>query len=266
MRILTSYQLLVLDPSRRGVLGPLRQHITSKFVLARVDLTPIVEACFPKHVRGGPVGPDAPTPRINTSQTIAFVRQVVAVAVPLIRGAQGHGDLFDGILFHGLETLPHAPIFTEVAAFLRACGVLVFVELQPPTFSSQHLPDMNALHGVLMVNVTIGLDGSRRDYFQMVPHVYRIIKAYTEQQSTREDFAVLICEAVSSQATVSPAQINRLLKFTQFYKAVPWFTVAEGLSVPKYNRPLTRATSALEFMGAIEYQAIRKAWVQHRVE
>ncbi|KAJ3329862.1 hypothetical protein HDU76_007000 [Blyttiomyces sp. JEL0837] len=194
-----------------------------------------------------------------------------------------YGSLFDGVLIYDVESIGTIPglssldIINMIGDILMKAGVLVFLELQPPKYCivtdeldgdviKEEL-DFEKFHGIVLVNVTQDEFGGLKDYFDIDEEFWMTVKKYTSQIAIRTDFCVMILEMfesnTSTESLIPPCHVTRLLKLSQFYKAIPWMIHYHGLYNIESNRKLIRPINFLNLMSSDTYQRVVALWKGH---
>ena len=154
----------------------------------------------------------------NTDQTEAINSFCSRIIIDIFSILQKMGDsssFYDGIYLECFDSLPTIQILAPIAEIFQSRGILVFMSLKSPTFNAHSLPDPSFFNGFFLQNATMNTDGTRKDYFDLIPHFHNLIKTYTEQVVYRKDFVCFIEEKISEEGylQLDPTLVNRYIYF-----------------------------------------------------
>ncbi|KAJ3211446.1 hypothetical protein HDU67_004534 [Dinochytrium kinnereticum] len=255
-RLLQSYDILVLNPKCEGVDSRVHDRLKpGGRILAQLELTPAIEE---SGVLANP----------NTESLRLFLRFIFRIL-----GTAFNTGLFDGVIFADLDAqlLPEVLLrcFVDIFKFLHGCGILVFVQLQSPHFGYPYLTCLDHVSGIVLNNVTVSPSAETRDFFDIPNRFWELMKLSNVQISYRTDFSAVILEILESKedhsdsVSMSPAQLSRLFKVSQFYRAVPSAISSLGLKNAELNKPVDRPAGILDVMSWPIYQQCRLLWISH---
>jgi hypothetical protein len=190
-QLLDAWDLLILDPSRRGILEALRSNSFGtgpRQILARLDPETLVT---------------------STAQELIVVASKWAVnLLQITHTTSSQSCIFTGIVVSNWEKIFSVSVLTEYIIFLESLGLCVYLEVTAPQFLSEPtLAELEAVTGLLIRNGTISANGEERDAFQMAADMRPTIKAFVSQSCLRS-FVILLWETLEDDAKPANAIIK----------------------------------------------------------
>ncbi|RHZ71547.1 hypothetical protein CDV55_108784 [Aspergillus turcosus] len=227
-RLLSQWDLLIVDPSQSGVVEAISL-VEKKQFLGRVDLGP------------GSVSTLAAIDRIESALN------------------RFNGAAFTGILLANWETSFSSSAIRRLAEALHAVGLPVYLETAPPDFLKDHKTlQTDAISGLVIRNASIMPEGEKRDYFQMIK-MQPTIKAFVSEACMR-DFVVMAWETVDDNAHLSNAVIQRSLQWCNFYSAIAWVGRQAALQDASLNVKIPEPLSAFSWLKEAEIMKAHDIW------
>jgi hypothetical protein len=232
-RLLSQWDLFVLDPLQRGVLDAISSPETSAQVLGRLDVSSVVKAdrsCSDEEV----------------------IRSLRIISQTLVASFKRPDDLrspFTGILLAKWQKHFHPVVFNELVKHVNNIGLDVYLELSSPDFLTEEECsgiDLSLTKGIICRNGSMLPNGDRRNYFQMA-ELRRAQRAAARQPHKRGS-NFLIWETLDDDVEVSHAVVKRSFNWCRFNNALSWIGSRAALT----NADLAaRETIAGEPLGAL---------------
>ena len=206
-RVLSQWDLVVLDPRQPGVLDTVATSpCSADHVVARLDLAALLPELKPTD------GPAAVLRGLDKVTTTAFEWQ---------KRSQGLGSGFTSVLVAGWDTAFTVSVCNEVLDFLAGLGFDVYLELADPNFlGDDRTLRLDLLSGMVIRNGSILPGGERRDYFGMA-QMRTTIQAMVGQACLRQ-FSTMVWDTVDDDVPLSYAIIRRTHSWCSFYGALLW--------------------------------------------
>ncbi|KAL2818251.1 hypothetical protein BDW59DRAFT_181939 [Aspergillus cavernicola] len=153
-RLLSQWDIIVVDPLQQGVLSAVYSHCSPVHVLGRLD----VQSCL---------GCSASTANDEVIQSLGIIAQIL---ISRFEFRQRRQTPFHGVLLSHWETHFQPVILNHLVDYINGIGLDVWLEISPPNYSSErqyHGIEMSRIDGIVYRNGTISVDGNPHDYFQM---------------------------------------------------------------------------------------------------
>ncbi|KAH2704297.1 hypothetical protein KXW03_002251 [Aspergillus fumigatus] len=227
-RLLSQWDLLIVDPAQSGVVEALSRAERKQF-LGRVD-----------------VGS-------GSGSTLAAIDRIESAL------SRFDGAPFSGMLLANWESSFNPAAIRKLAEALHAFGLPVYLETAPPDFLQDHKTlQTDAIAGLVIRNASIMPDGEKRDYFQMIK-MQPTIKAFVSEACMR-DFVVMAWETVDDNAHLSNAVIQRSLQWCNFYSAITWIGRQAALHDASLNVKIPEPLSAFSWLKEAEIMKVHDIW------
>ncbi|KAF2401635.1 glycosyl transferase [Trichodelitschia bisporula] len=248
-RLLSRYDLIVLDPSQAGVLDALSDpdQNLSPHVVGRLDLYQLVSS--------ESAGSD--------SKMLRSLERILGAIDTLFRhpGAQ---RAFTGLLLAGWRNLP-APVLNSLAKYLSELGFDVYLEVVPPHFLEDvKMPDLGLFAGMLIRNGTILPNGQARDFFQM-EKLKSTTRAFVSQACLRP-FTTMIWDTVDDRIEVSHAVVKRSYAWCGYHGALVWIGSEASVMSAEDNMPVLEPLAAFQWLKDQRVMKIHEAYrLNHQI-
>ncbi|KAH9206430.1 glycosyl transferase [Leptodontidium sp. 2 PMI_412] len=205
-RLLSKWDIVVLDPLQRGVLEALSMAETSApHILGRLDVRALVKS--------------------ETSSSDEEVIQLLGTLSETLRtrfGSHTHSPL-TGVLLAGHKMHLQPVVLNEVAKYIHRQGFELWLEIDtsPTACLTEHQcreTNMDLVRGLIYRNGTIRPDGDRQNYFQMADmrQVMRIVAAQ------RSRTLMALWETVDDGAEQQYAVVQRTFNWCRFSNSLSW--------------------------------------------
>lgn len=202
-KILSKWQVLVVDPSQPGVVDTLSSYPSNaKEILARIDVSAAVAS-------------DASI----SSETIIRNLETVIQALRNVSGTQ----VFTGILLANFRTHFQPAVVSELARFTSTLNQELWLELSYPDYLSEDeatQTDMTFVRGIVYRNGTMRPDGDRQNFFQM--NEMRTAMRAVAGQRVAHGPALVMWETVDDDAQMQYAVATRTYNWCVFNSALCW--------------------------------------------
>lgn len=204
-KLLSQWDLLVLDPAQPGVLEAAAQS-TSGRIVGRLDLETLVSASS----SGGTNNVQALTRIIDTLST-QFKRRTDARSP------------FVGVLLANYSSVFHPVILNKLLGYLESANVAAYLEASPPDYlTPQEVAqiDMSLISGLVCKNGTIFPNGDRRNYFQM--DSMRRAQRALAKHAWSGGSTLLMWETIDDSVELSHSIVKRSFNWCRFNTAFSW--------------------------------------------
>ncbi|KAJ3098922.1 hypothetical protein HDU96_010891 [Phlyctochytrium bullatum] len=174
-------------------------------------------------------------------------------------------SIYSGIVFLGMERFSRdmMVIVSSIIKYIRSRNYLVFLEFHAPFCDdSDCIAELLALSNlVILRNVTLNSRGLTNDFFDIPEGFWALVKEANKNMAMRYDFTLVILELADSPP--SSAQVSRLNKISQFYRAVPVILSSSAVSEVSENRLQVSPASVIDLMSSPLYQKCQATWKSH---
>lgn len=232
-RLLSQWDVLVLDPLQGGILDALSRQSISAYVLGRLDVRKLVNS-------------------ERSSDNDEVIRSLGIVAQTLHTFFKRQQDVqspFKGVLLADCITHFQPVVLNELVKFLNSLGLDVWLEMSPPTFFTERQCrdiNMRAIRGAVYRNGTILPDGDRRNYFQMAE--MRTALRVTAAQKDMGGSTTVMWETVNDEVEFAHDIVQRTFKWCNYMSAMCWIGPHAALTDAEIA---ATKTVALEPLGAL---------------
>jgi hypothetical protein len=237
LRVLRQWEMIVVNPFRPGVTEALL-HNGPTYVVGRVDI-------------GSLISSKSPLDEIGKLELIA--EAVIRTMRPVDRVSP-----YNGALIANWEGSLPPEICNELAAFLSALNLNVYTEVVGPQFNA---PPSDHLSGMVFCNGSVLPNGTRRDYFQLLP-MKKALDAATSQACLRE-FTILMCDVIDDDAELLNAVVKRSFTWCGYYGAIPWIGRKCVLEDASINLVVESPDGAFEFLKRDKVVEIQNRWKEN---
>lgn len=231
-RLLTRWDLLIVDPFQPGVSQAISQNAGKQFV-GRVDLSLVVSSQAKAH---------------------EALEKIESVLV----------HKFDNTAFTGILLANCEGIFTHTAQrkmveAIHRMGLSVYLETSSPDFlQDRNVLQTDGISGLVVRNASILSNGEKRDYFEM-EKLQPTIKAFVSEACMR-DFVVMAWETIEDKVTVSNAVVRRSMQWCNFYSAIAWVGSNSALRDASLNTMTLEPLPAFGWLKEAEIMKTHDTW------
>ncbi|KAL3443104.1 hypothetical protein BJX65DRAFT_312121 [Aspergillus insuetus] len=214
-RLLSRWDVIVLDPFQPGVLDALSGGTSASNVLARLDVRKLIES-------------DTST---DNNEVDHVIRGLTATLVNRLRRPGDTQSLFNAVLLADCHDTFQPVILNELVKFINGLGLGVWLEFAPPDYLPEKTCreiDMARIRGVVYRNGTILPNGDRRNYFQMekMRTVMRVVAA----QKPIGDSTLAMWDTVDDDVELSHDVLHRSYKWCNYNSAMSWIGTLSSLT------------------------------------
>lgn len=206
-RLLSQWDIFVVDPLQGGILDAISSHCTSTHILGRVDVSSLVEAN-------------------RSSGNNEVIRSLEIVSQTLITSFKRRHETqspFTGVLLANWQPYFQPIICNELITYMHSLGLAVYLELSPPAFLTEEECSgikLELIRGIVCRNGTILPNGDRRNYFQMAD-LRRAQRALATQPSPGGS-SLVVWETVDDGVELSHAVVKRSFNWCRFNNVISW--------------------------------------------
>jgi hypothetical protein len=207
-RLLSQWEVLVLDPLQDGVLDALSicQH-TSTHILGRLDVRSLVKT-------------DSSS---NSDEVIQALHIVAQTLTTYFMNPEGEQSPFTGILLAHCQTHFQPAVLNSIAKYINGLGVDLWLEMGPPDYlTERQCRDINMeyIRGIVCRNGTIRPDGDRQNFFQMT-EMRTAMRAIAAQRVAHGP-PLMMWETVDDGVEVPYAVVQRSFNWCRYNSAKVW--------------------------------------------
>ena len=206
VRLLSKWDILVLDPRQNGVLDALStERIRSANILGRLDVRTLAKL-------------DTGSSDGNVIAVLDTIDRTLAALV----GKEPQKSL-TGVLLAGYRTYLQPAVLNETARYIHDLGLEVWLEIEPssttcPTERECRDTDMSLVDGIVYRNGTIRPDGDRQNYFQMAD-MRQVMRAVAAQRSRT---VMVLWETIQAGNEQQYAVVQRTFNWCRFSNFLCW--------------------------------------------
>ncbi|KAH8586586.1 glycosyl transferase [Bisporella sp. PMI_857] len=214
-RLLSQWDVLVLDPLQDGVLDALSICApSSTHILGRLDVRAIVKS-------------DA------SSSSDEVIRSLGTVARTLTThfNQKDMQSPFTGVLLADCQTHFQPVVLNEIAKYINSLGLDLWLEMSPPAYLTERQcreTNMQFIRGIICRNGTIRPDGDRQNYFQMTE--MRTAMRTVAAQRVRHGPPIMMWETVENGVEPQYAVVQRTYNWCRYNSALCWIGPAAALT------------------------------------
>lgn len=248
-RLLTTWDLVVLDPLRPGVLeGISTENCTASHRLGRLDVNAVVAF-------------DRSSGNHDDSRVLSILDSTIATKW---RRPQDTQSPFTGILLANWQSEITPVVLNELIKYLKSLEFDVWLEAAPPAYLTEQECkeiDISLVRGIVCRNGTIMYNGDRRNYFQMAD-MRRTQRALAKHMSLGGK-TLMMWETIDDQVELTHSVIQRSFNWCRFNTTVSWIgpeaalkdaDVAEAKTIK--GEPL----GAMMWLKSNEIMAVHDTW------
>jgi hypothetical protein len=214
LSLLRKWDLVIVDPSQRGVWEAVSSHCASKHILGRVEVGSIARS-------------------IKRSDNDSIIKGLGLVSEYLHMHFRRitQDSVYTAVLLADWQTTFSPLVCNELVKFIQGLGLDVYLEISSPEFISEsdcRQLNMELFKGVVCRNGAILEDGDRRNCFQMRP-MQPIIRAVAAQACIRT-ITLMMWETLPDHGPLDLAVAKRSFVWYQYYSAISWIGPRAALS------------------------------------
>ncbi|KAF2089036.1 glycosyltransferase family 4 protein [Saccharata proteae CBS 121410] len=231
-RILSQWDLVILDPLQNGVLQALRQSKVERHndVLGRIDI-------------GHHLGNIESRGTLHTLESLQRIISLIEESF----APPGYDNLFTGILLAEWVNIVSVAFLNELVRYLAHAGLDVYLEIVPPDFlDNMEMPQLESLAGLVIKNGTVLPNGERRDFFQL-DKMKSTTKAFVSQACLRP-FTVMIWDDIKEDAQLSHAVMKRSSTWCSYHGALNWIGTPAAIMRPDMAYPPSEPIAAFQWL------------------
>ncbi|KKY22813.1 putative glycosyl group 1 family protein [Phaeomoniella chlamydospora] len=214
-RLLSNWDILVLDPLQDGVLRALSTcQSSSKQILGRLDVRTLTKS-----------------DRSQDSDQVVRSLGILDRAITNFKTPQGVRSPFTGVLLAGFQMHFQPAILNEVAKYIKGLGLGLWLEMSPLSYLSERECrgiNMELISGIVYRNGTIRSDGDRQNYFQMTE--MRTAMRVVAAQRVSHGPPIMLWETVDDEAELQYAIVQRSFNWCRYNSALCWIGHAAALT------------------------------------
>ncbi|KAF2666839.1 hypothetical protein BT63DRAFT_481309 [Microthyrium microscopicum] len=245
-----AYDLIVLDPTRPGVLDILddgRVQLPAHIV-ARLDLYQMLSS--------DSMG--------KAESMLRSLERVLAAIEGTFLRKSGKESQFTGVMLAGWHNLMQQPVLNALTTYLGKLGLDVYLEIVPPHFlDGMKRPDFSQFAGVIIKNGTILPNGEVRDFFQM-EKMKSTVKEFVSQSCLRP-FTVMMWDAVDDRIEISHAVVKRSYQWCSYHGALVWIGSESSVSNVAANVAVEEPLAAFQWLKDPRVMKIHEAFRKNRL-
>lgn len=241
-RLLSQWDVLVVDPFQDNVVTALADTPPNATVLARLDLSTLIDG--------------------DSLATSSIIAGLTTIASTLTRLSTPSGRCpFSGILLAHIPLHYPPTVTTALLALLGDTTLQVWLELNHPSFLPEPAAksiDMSLIHGIVYHNPTMHPSGQWQNYNQM--SAVRTVMRAVVAQKVAHPIALVAWETISA---VDYAAVNRAHKLYTFYNALSWIghpSAERSVEAAKTHTVHAKPLGALMWLKNEKNMAAHNAW------
>jgi hypothetical protein len=242
LRVLTEWEMIIVDPRRSGVLeGLSRLTDRPKYVVGRIDVAEL-------------------TAGMKETERVKKVEAILDIVIKSMGPIKDASSVYNGVVIANWDEAITPGICNEVIGFLKSLNLNVYNEIAAPRFMDPHNSniDVEQLAGMVFLNGSILGNGDRRDYFDLLP-MKRALEIVTAQSCLRE-FSVLMYELVDDNAELTNAVVKRSFTWCSYYGAIAWIGRKSALTEASLNISVRSPDGGFDWMKREKVVDIHDTW------
>jgi hypothetical protein len=248
VRLLSQWDLIVLDPLQSGVLNAISSHCTSTHIVGRLDVGKIVKSSSSS----------------SNKEIIRALGIVLKTLIESFRRAQDAQSPFTGVML--TNWLAHFPlaVCNGLVKHINSLGLDVFLEICGPVFLSAsqcRIIDMEQIKGIAIRNGSILPNGEQRNFFQM-SNMRPAMRALAVQACIR-DTVLMLWETLEDDAVLQHAVAKRSFIWGRYNSAVNWIGHKGALTdaeIAKRRTLPSEPLGALMWLKSDEVMKMHATW------
>ncbi|OQO03199.1 hypothetical protein B0A48_11454 [Cryoendolithus antarcticus] len=251
-RLLTRWDLIILDPLQAGVLDALSSSAcTALQRVGRLDV-------------GSITGLDKSSGDSDETRAISILDQTIATRWKRPTDSQSP---FTGMLLANWHAEISPLVLNELLKYLRSLNFDVWLETSPPDYLTPHecsVIDLSLVRGIICRNGTILHNGDRRNYFQMVD-MRRTQRALAKHMSMGGK-TLMMWESFDDSIDLHYSIIKRSFNWCRFNTTVSWIGPDSALTdadVAERRTVKGEPLGAMMWLKSNETMAVHDIWRQN---
>jgi len=251
-RLLTDRDLIVLDPSRPGVLeGISTMPCTASQRVGRLDISATVAF-------------DRSSGNQDDSRVLSIIDSTIATKW---RRSQDTQSPFTGILLANWQSELEPAVLNELMSYLKSLNFDIWLETSPPDYLTElecKVIDLSLTRGIICRNGTIMYNGDRRNYFQM-NNMRRTQRALAKLMSLGGK-TLMMWETIDDQVELTHSVIQRSYNWCRFNTTVSWIGPESALKdadVAAERSIKGEPLGAMMWLKSNEIMAVHDIWRQN---
>ncbi|KAJ5261171.1 hypothetical protein N7478_011766 [Penicillium angulare] len=247
-RLLSQWDVIVLDPQQDGVIEALSAGSSASHILGRLDVRKLVATA------------DSGSHRDEVVRAIYVLTQTM---VNHLKHPQDVQSKFTGVLLADCSAYFQPVVLNEVVKFINNLGLDVWMEFGPPEYLGERQCreiDWTSIRGVVYRNGAIRSDGDRCNYFQMekMRTVMRVVAA----QKPIGDSTIAMWETIDNGIEIKHDVLHRSYKWYNYNSAMSWIGPQAALTDA---RTATAETVVHEPIGALMWMKNEQTLASHDI-
>ncbi|KAF2017682.1 glycosyltransferase family 4 protein [Aaosphaeria arxii CBS 175.79] len=214
-RLLTQWDVVVLNPLEQGVVNVLNSHkSTSVHTLGRLNVRSLAES-------------ESST---SSDEIIRSLGLVVDAITKHFKSSQDAYSPFTGVLLANFSEHFQGPILNELVRYISALGLGVWLEMSPPVYLTERQAldiNMKSIQGIVYRNATTRSDGDRQNFHQM--EAMRTVQRAVAAQRVPHGPPVMTWETIDDGVEHQYAVTQRSFNWARFNSALPWIGTTSAL-------------------------------------
>jgi len=248
-RLLTTWDLIVLDPSCPGVLeGLSNSECTAAQRVGRLDVSAVVAF-------------DRSSGNHDDTRVLSILDSTIATKW---RRPQDTQSPFTGVLLANWQSDLTPAVLNELMKYLKGLNFDIWLEAAPPSFLTEQECteiDLSLTRGIICRNGTIMHDGDRRNYFQM-NDMRRTQRALAKHMSLGGK-TLMMWETIDDKVELAHSVIARSFNWCRFNTTVSWIGPEKALKdadVAAARSIKGEPLGAMMWLKSNEIMAVHDTW------
>ena len=214
-RLLSQWDVIVLDPQQNGVLDALDGGSSASHILGRLDVRKLVATDSGSH----------------RDEVIRAIHVLTETMVKSMKRPHDTKSPFTGVLLADCHAHLQPVVLNEVVKFINSLGLDVWMEFGAATFLDQRQTreiDWTPVRGVVYRNGAIRTDGDRCNYFQgeKMRTMMRVVAA----QKPIGDSTIALWDTVDDGVELAHDVLHRSFKWCNYNSAMSWIAPQAALT------------------------------------
>ncbi|KAJ5908940.1 hypothetical protein N7495_001622 [Penicillium taxi] len=246
-RLLSQWDLVVLDPLQHGVLDALTRKTAGAHTVARLDIRKLVAT-------------DSGSQR---DEVIRAISVLTSTMLSYLKRPQDSQSPFSGVLLADCSSHLQPVVLNEVVKFINGLGLDVWMEFGPIEFLEEKQCreiDWLPIRGVIYRNGTVRTDGDRCNFFQQ--EKMRTVMRVAAAQKPIGTSTVAMWDTVDDGIELGHDVLHRSYKWCNYMSAMSWIAPKAALTDAV---AATAKTVISEPIGALMWMKNEQTLAAHEV-